>query len=355
MNAMFAKDKFWALLQEGKDKWGQDAAAEAEWLTGRLIERGQDDAIWFHIILEAYLDIAVEHGIRDAASLMCHALNYDKFLSFRCWLIAQGKRDYLAVMENPDYLAELETYADCSFGLLSDVAGKAYMELTGRDVWGDVPEETYPVVADLLTLEVTLREGIEFHRDMQDMAEYYPHLWAKYAPKPTQSAAQHEQDHAGTQLPADESCQPPKSRHPAVQAVDSLPMMVESYGDRYPIRIKIGTYVTFDNLAVEREALIDGYWESWDTLTVNLAPCSKGPNYAFLDANNCGQECVDWLRKYGFGSLTGATAQGGFVRYPEFLFSEEKLREVDLKGYERHVRQWGRRRDSGGSCSGAEN
>ena len=70
MNAMFAKDKFWALLQEGKDKLGQDVTAEAKWLTDSLIKRGQDDAIWFHIILEAYLDIAVEHGIRDAASLM---------------------------------------------------------------------------------------------------------------------------------------------------------------------------------------------------------------------------------------------------------------------------------------------
>ena len=51
MNAMFAKDKFWALLQEGKDKLGKDVTAEAKWLTDSLIKRGQDDAIWFHIIL----------------------------------------------------------------------------------------------------------------------------------------------------------------------------------------------------------------------------------------------------------------------------------------------------------------
>ena len=354
MNAMFAKDKFWALLQEGKDKLGKDVTAEAKWLTDSLIKRGQDDAIWFHIILESYLDIAVEHGIRDAASLMCHDLNYDKFLSFRCWLIAQGKKDYLAVMKNPDYLAELETYADCSFGFLTRVAEKAYEELTGGNVWDDVPDGTYPVVADLLAQEVTLREGIEFHWNMQDIAEYCPRLWKKYGPKLAKSEAPHDQNYAGTQLPIEKNSQGAQSRNPEVKAVDGLPMVIESDGDRYPARIKIGTYVTFDNLAVEREALIDGYWESWDTLTVNLTPCSKGPNYAFLDVNNCGQECVDWLKKYGFGSLTGAMAQSGFVRYPEFLFTEEKLREVDLKGYERHVRQW-RQRSSGGTCSGTEN
>lgn len=81
---------------------------------------------------------------------------------------------------------------------------------------------------------------------------------------------------------------------------------------------------------------------SWEdpTLTVNLVPCTSGPDYAFLDTNNCGQDCVEWLVSNGFGHPTGITERNGFCAYPEFQFSEERLRAVDPEGYAEHVQQW---------------
>ena len=180
MNAMFAKDKFWALLQEGKDKLGQDVTAEAKWLTDSLIKRGQDDAIWFHIILESYLDIAVEHGIRDAASLMCHDLNYDKFLSFRCWLIAQGKEVYLAALKDPDSLADVEPYGDCRFECLAYVGDYAYERLTGRSAYDDIDHTAFDELKRELGKEITYKDGIQYPREPWDLPAFLPKLCVRY-------------------------------------------------------------------------------------------------------------------------------------------------------------------------------
>lgn len=71
-----------------------------------------------------------------------------------------------------------------------------------------------------------------------------------------------------------------------------------------------------------------------------LVPCYLGPDFAFLDVNNCGEECISWLLKYGFGELLGRVETSGFCRYPEFRFSEQKLREIDAEAYETHIQNW---------------
>jgi len=52
---------------------------------------------------------------------------------------------------------------------------------------------------------------------------------------------------------------------------------------------------------------------------------------------------VRWLLENGLGSLTGRQERSGFWVYPEFLFSEEKLRELDPKGLDAHLKLWSSR------------
>lgn len=116
-------------------------------------------------------------------------------------------------------------------------------------------------------------------------------------------------------------------------------LTLTAYGKTYPVRVRVETYEDYRNLCVSREVFSDGYWEEWDTITVNLSPrfnafCS------FIDVNNCGEKCVHWLTENGFGSLTSRVERSGFCVYPEFKFSEQKLREQNPEGVERHMALW---------------
>lgn len=343
MNTRFTKDDFWSMIQGAKDQFGQDNDAVVAWLTNQLTAQGADAALQFHIIMRSYLHIADVFGLWDAAYLLCNGYcSDDLFLYFRCWLIAQGKEIYFAVMKDPDALVEVETYAGCTFETLGYVGAEVYKKLTGKDAYDDASDAMCEAEINALSSEVVCREGIIYPRDMPGIATYYPRLWAKYGHRMPKTGC-----HWNTEDPAiygllvaGRRADLERARETPEAVSKDRPLVLKKYGETYQIRMRINTYVDFNNLAIERDALIDGIWQDWDTLTVNLIPCWKGPNYAFLDTNNCGQDCVEWLVKNGFGMPTGVTERSGFCSYPEFCFSENKLREVDAEGYEDHIEQW---------------
>lgn len=346
MNTMLHKDDFWNLIQDAKARFGQDTKAETDWLISQLMEMGATAALRFHVIMKEYLRLAEKYGLWDAASLLCGGCSDDDFFYFRGWLIAQGKEVYLAALEDPESLADVETYAECSFEAICSVGYHAYENLTGKSVLDETTDEILEAERTLLASDIKYRDGIEYPRNGQSIAAYFPRLYEKYA-KGTLTAAN--DCRWNTSLPtirrlleegrrADQKRQ--RNETAAADMTRSQPLEIEGFDGTYPIRIVISTYTEYSNLAIEREALIDGVWEPWDTITVNLTPCSAGPNYAFLDLNNCGKECVSWLLKYGFGKLLDRVENSGFCRYPEFRFSEQKLRELDASAYEEHVQRW---------------
>lgn len=126
----------------------------------------------------------------------------------------------------------------------------------------------------------------------------------------------------------------------------------EFKGKIYTGRLKIRTYNMNKNLCVQRGALENGCWEPWNNITVNTDTYRESPFAALIDTNNCGEACVRWLLENSLGSLTGRQERSGFCVYPEFLFSEEKLRELDPKGLDAHLKLWNsrqRRVDRGNS------
>ena len=48
------KDTFWGLIREAKDACGQDMSAMVEYLKGRLVSMGAEQAQSFHDITQAY-------------------------------------------------------------------------------------------------------------------------------------------------------------------------------------------------------------------------------------------------------------------------------------------------------------
>lgn len=341
MNKKFMQDDFWTMIREAKSRFGHDTEASAAWLTSQLVEWGSDAALQFYIIMECYLDISTEYGLYDAATLLCQRSLEDSFHCFRGWLIAQGKEVYLAAMKDPDSLADVEPYADCRFESICHVGPAAYEKLTGRSAYEDAPDKMIQSEIDVLSRDVVLRDGIMYPRTMKSIAAYYPRLWAKYGEKMPAADYWVDLNDPFILMLLEEGMRTDLERvHNTLPAGNDQPLVLQKYGETYPIRVRVNTYASYNNLAIERDALIDGVWHDWDTLTVNLIPCERGPNYAFLDTNNCGQDCVEWLIQYGFGRPTGITERSGFCTYPEFQFSEEKLRTVDAEGYAEHVQQW---------------
>ena len=56
-------------------------------------------------------------------------------IDFRAWLIAQGKAVYLNALRDPDTLADVEPYGDCSFESIAYVGNDVYHNLTGQDAY----------------------------------------------------------------------------------------------------------------------------------------------------------------------------------------------------------------------------
>lgn len=175
------KDTFWGLIREAKDACGQDMSAMVEYLKGRLVSMGAEQAQNFHDITQAYEDLAYKYGLWDAAEIISeYGCSDDGFIDFRAWLIAQGKEVYLAALADPDSLAEVEPYGDCSFEQMSYVGEYAYRQLTGKSAYEQTDQREYKRLVAELKRDITYKDGIQFPREGAELKQFLPRLCAKY-------------------------------------------------------------------------------------------------------------------------------------------------------------------------------
>ncbi len=176
-----SKDTFWSLIRQAKAACGQDMDAMTGFLKERLVSMGPEQAQNFHDILHAYEDLADQFGLWDAAGIMKeYGCSDDGFIDFRAWLIAQGRKTYLAALADPDSLADVESYGDCCFEELSYVGDYAYEQLTSKSAYDHTDWNNYKLLLAELERDIVYKGGIEFPREGEDLKKYLPQLCAKH-------------------------------------------------------------------------------------------------------------------------------------------------------------------------------
>lgn len=175
------QDSFWDLIHEAKDACGQDMDAMLTYLKDRLVSMGHTQAQNFHDIIHAYEDLADKYGLWDAAKIMKeYGCSDDGFIDFRAWLIAQGREVYFDALADPDSLADIVPYGDCSFEQLSYVGEYAYEQLTGKSAYDQTDWGAYEALLMKLEQDIIYKGGIEFPREGADLKKYLPRLCAKH-------------------------------------------------------------------------------------------------------------------------------------------------------------------------------
>ena len=174
------KDTFWQFIEAAKGQCGKDMDAMLSWIKGRLLGMQPEQILKFHTVLHGYRDAAYKYGLWTAASLLMDGCTDDLFIDFRAWLIAQGKTVYMAALENPDSLAEVEQYGDCEFEMLSYVGNDAYVELTGRDVYEDYTAEMRDQMLAEVSGGIKYHPMIEYPLEIRDAVAVYPKLGDRF-------------------------------------------------------------------------------------------------------------------------------------------------------------------------------
>ena len=72
------------------------------------------------------------------------------------------KEVYLAALADPDSLAEVEPYGDCSFEQMSYVGEYAYRQLTGKSAYEQTDQREYKRLVAELKRDITYKDGIQF-------------------------------------------------------------------------------------------------------------------------------------------------------------------------------------------------
>ena len=152
-----------------------------DYLRDALVSMGPAAAQNFHNILHAYEDLAYQYGLWDAASIIKeYGCSDDGFIDFRAWLIAQGKEVYMNALKDPDTLADIQPYGDCSFECMSYVGDYAYEQLTGRSAYDDMDKAAFAKLTDELRNGIVYKDGIQYPREPRDLPKFLPRLCAKH-------------------------------------------------------------------------------------------------------------------------------------------------------------------------------
>lgn len=176
------KDTFWTLIEAAKRCWGRDLDCSAKWLEDQLLMMGPQQSGKFHDILQGYLELSNQFGLRNAAILMMKGDRGDVgFADFRAWLIAQGRDVYLGALKDPDSLADVPAYGGFRFERLYYAAERVYEQQTGQSIYSRQEQPGQEALAAALRQDIQYGEGIGYPYEWAEMADYLPRLTAQYS------------------------------------------------------------------------------------------------------------------------------------------------------------------------------
>jgi len=123
-------DKFWTILEKGKDSDEPEIGLKKE-LEGLSAE----EIISFQNYFDEQFSKAYHWDLWGAAYLIHGGCSDDGFIDFRYALISKGREVYSKAVENPDSLADLgEKVESLDNELFGYVAGEVYESKTGQGI-----------------------------------------------------------------------------------------------------------------------------------------------------------------------------------------------------------------------------
>ncbi len=179
--------KFWQLIDESRETAGKDNALFLELLKARLSKLDNRELGRFQGILQEYLNAAYMPGLWGAAAIMhsYHCPN-DTFMDFREWLVAQGRKNYMAALRCPDSLADMARFTgNPKTGLGSLVAEihQGRMENRQSPQALALSDAERGILRQELMQEAAYDPQIHFMQTKQETMGYLPRLAEKYPPR----------------------------------------------------------------------------------------------------------------------------------------------------------------------------
>jgi hypothetical protein len=127
------EDRFWQLIEQSRVN-EPDCEEQTEVLVQLLQRLGPEEILEFDRSFLTQTFRAYRWDIRAVAYIINGGASDDSFEYFRCWLIAQGKEFFEAVLEQPEKAAERVKddgeWVECEDILYA--AGDAYEKKTGQ-------------------------------------------------------------------------------------------------------------------------------------------------------------------------------------------------------------------------------
>lgn len=162
-------DAFWRIVDEARSGTLDDEVFLGR-IAGHLDTLTPADLLAFQTHFNNVHAASYAWRLWGAAYLMNGGCSDDGFEYFRAWLIAQGRKTFEAVIEEPDMLASVATNAEGELEEFMYLAPQAYEAKTGEEM---------PEAVLLEAVRPELGEGWDFE-DAAEMAARYPKLFAKY-------------------------------------------------------------------------------------------------------------------------------------------------------------------------------
>lgn len=171
-NVMMPADKFWAIIDTGKNHKHPEV-----FLLHELLRMSVQEIIQFQNRFDAAMRKAFRWDMWAAADVINGGCSDDGFEDFLHALIALGREAYESAVRNPDSLADLDFTTPLDNEGFGYAAAEAYEVMTGGEDIYDLP-----------------RNGISLHppgnkqirHDLSMRARAFPKLCAKYASTTTQ-------------------------------------------------------------------------------------------------------------------------------------------------------------------------
>lgn len=176
------RNKFWRIIEKSRKRAKKDISQFPKELEKRLLKLDSSELGEFEGILTEYVSAANMPGLWSAAAVMCpNGCPRDLFGDFREWLVAQGRKTYMAVLADPDSLVDVASFGENSKAELFSTVEKVYEWHIKNRRYPCMP---YPDEAKRNALREEIPYGPKIHL-MQTALETIgclPRLTARYGP-----------------------------------------------------------------------------------------------------------------------------------------------------------------------------